>query len=634
MMSPSQELRPSKRIRFTDEPCIVAMQRMLRGKDGIMSLAQGIVHWSPPASALEAARKAAEEADTNSYCADDGLPVFREALKEKLKKENGLEGVEVMVTAGANQAYTNLVCTLLDEEDSAVLFRPFYFNHRMALQMTGGHANVVLAPSTKEYLPDVEWLEKRLSQPINGERIRMRHQVWLVVDNTYEHFTYEEEGHAPHFSISGDHVVNVFSFSKAFGMMGWRIGYLAFPPILGPELMKVQDTIAICPAVASQKAALAALDAGRQWVKEHVRGLKENRRLVVAAVEDTLGKGAVAGGSGAIYLMVKLPDGFENDTRVVEWLSEKHKVCAIPGSACGAPGELRLCYANLPPAKCVEAAERLKAGLAELRKEGPDIIGARSRHQILALAVSVQAVQVTVQIPSNSLKRWQQMCRDEQQDEGGLLSSLISTRKEILDAQPGAPAPPKTLQPITEKVASTPSKRCQRFKLTVDGAQEVLGLARTELDCPDVFMKAVVIFGRVLLSQQRLLQYDILHEAAKLSQKSVDPLIFQDFMNFQEDLAKALEGWALWEYEFKHWRYTKRRAGPPTRLRDLSRFADAHVSAMTVDNWRAASYRDFLSEDYNYNVSHFSGGDPTLRLSKAGFICRCLVEGSLIGRSR
>ena len=47
--------------------------------------------------------------------------------------------------------------------------------------------------------------------------------------------------------------------------------------------------------------------------------------------------------------------------------------CCIPG----APGELRLCYANLPPAKCVEAAERLKAGLAELRKEGPDIIGAR-----------------------------------------------------------------------------------------------------------------------------------------------------------------------------------------------------------------------------------------------------------------
>ncbi|CAK9011310.1 unnamed protein product [Durusdinium trenchii] len=391
----SEAPRPSKRIRLTDEPCIVAMQRMLRGKEGIMSLAQGIVHWAPPPEALEAVRTAADEPDTNSYCADDGLPSLRAALKEKLRKENGLDGVEVMVTAGANQGYTNLVCALLDEEDSAVLFRPFYFNHRMALQMTGGHANVVLAPSTKDYLPDVEWVEQRLSQPPSGERIRMitivnpgnptgmiipkallerfsavcqRHGVWLVVDNTYEHFTYEEEGHAPHACISGDHVVNVFSFSKAFGMMGWRIGYLAFPPELTPELMKVQDTIAICPAVASQKAALAAMESGRPWVKERVRGLSENRRLVVAAVEETLGKGAVAGGSGAIYLMAKLPAGFENDTRVVEWLSDKHRVCAIPGSACGAPGELRLCYANLPPAKCAQA------GLAELVKGGPDLV--------------------------------------------------------------------------------------------------------------------------------------------------------------------------------------------------------------------------------------------------------------------
>lgn len=401
MAASSQEVvQPSKRIRLTDEPCIVAMQRMLRGKEGIMSLAQGIVHWAPPVAASEAAAKAAGEPDTNSYCADDGLPVLREALKEKLRRENGLDGVEVMVTAGANQAYTNLVCTLLDSQDAAVLFSPFYFNHRMALQMTGGHASVVLAPSTKDYLPDVDWLEKRLAESPVGERIRMvtvvnpgnptgmilpkamldrlsalckKHGAWLVMDNTYEHFTYEEDGHPSHSCISGDHVVNVFSFSKAFGMMGWRVGYLAFPPSLLPELMKVQDTIAICPTVVSQKVALAALGAGREWVKERVRGLKENKRLVIQALTETLGPDSVAGGSGAIYLMARLPKGFENDTRVVEWLSEKHRVCAIPGSACGAPGEIRVCYANLAPEKCAEAARRLKAGLSELRENGPTI---------------------------------------------------------------------------------------------------------------------------------------------------------------------------------------------------------------------------------------------------------------------
>eukprot|EP00913_Durusdinium_trenchii_P025303 g23754.t1 len=169
--------------------------------------------------------------------------------------------------------------------------------------------------------------------------------------------------------------------------------------------------------------------------------------------------------------------------------------------------------------------------------------------------------------------------------------------------------------------------------------------AGTELDCPEIFMKAVVIYGRHLLSQKRLHEFDILHEVIraetgyksnKMSGKSFAMKVFEDFMDFQEDLASALEGWALWEYEFKHWRYSKRRAGgdeysqlynthrlpdyqhllcpaiplafrrwsnfptcPPTRLRDLARFTDAHVAGMTVDNWRA-SYRDFLSEEVSF----------------------------------
>merc|ERR1712100_317462 len=105
-----------------------------------------------------------------------------------------------------------------------------------------------------------------------------RHGAFLAVDNTYENFTYEDEGHPPHSCIHGDHIVNIFSFSKAYGMMGWRIGYLAYPPSLHDELMKVQDTIAICPGVANQKAALVALSSGSSWVRERVHGLSANRK--------------------------------------------------------------------------------------------------------------------------------------------------------------------------------------------------------------------------------------------------------------------------------------------------------------------------------------------------------------------
>ena len=73
---------------------------------------------------------------------------------------------EVMVTAGANQAFTNVVLTLPDPGDRIVLFVPYYFNHLMAVQMTGGAADVVHGrcdPQT--WHPDLDWLEQELSQP-------------------------------------------------------------------------------------------------------------------------------------------------------------------------------------------------------------------------------------------------------------------------------------------------------------------------------------------------------------------------------------------------------------------------------------------------------------------------------------
>jgi len=389
-------VRPSKRVRMTDDPCIVTMQNMLRGKEGIMSLAQGIVHWGPPPSVVAAVTKAAEEPDSNLYGADDGIAKLKESLFQKLRLENGIDGVELMVTAGANQAYANVVLALLDAEDGAVLFAPYYFNHMMALQMTGGSANVDVGPIDRNSLPDVQWLESRLAKntaeappvrmvtivnPCNPTGIMLpkehlesisavcaKYKTWLVVDNTYEYFSYEDEGFPSHTCVSGDNVINIFSFSKAYGMMGWRVGYFSYPPKLHGELMKVQDTIAICPAIMSQKAALAALEFGNSWVRERVRSLSENRKIVIGAIEASLGKDSISGGSGAIYLIVKLP--LQDDMRIVEWLNDKHKVCVIPGSACGAPGTVRVCYANLPVDRCREATARLRAGLEELAQKG------------------------------------------------------------------------------------------------------------------------------------------------------------------------------------------------------------------------------------------------------------------------
>eukprot|EP00928_Gymnodinium_smaydae_P065218 TRINITY_DN48393_c0_g1_i1.p1 TRINITY_DN48393_c0_g1~~TRINITY_DN48393_c0_g1_i1.p1 ORF type:complete len:438 (+),score=75.53 TRINITY_DN48393_c0_g1_i1:58-1371(+) len=382
----------SQRVKSTDTPCIVTMQQMLRGKEDVLSLAQGIVHWKPPSQALDALRESIDNTATSMYCADDGLLELRTAIKKKLANENKLTSSEVMVTAGANQCYTNLVLSLLDAGDAAVLFRPYYFNHMMALQMTGSAREVVLAPSLPDLQPDLAALQAELESRAGSGRNKIKmvtlvnpgnptgvmiplttlqaasdlcraHGAWLVVDNTYEHFAYPNEH--PHECIEGEHVINVFSFSKAFGMMGWRVGYIAYHPSLAAELLKVQDTIIICPPVASQRLAIGALEAGRSWVTERVAALAEQKKLVLEALAP-LGEGAIKGGSGAIYLFCKLPEHLSDDFAVVRRLTDEFGVAIIPGSACGMPGHVRVCYANLSLDKTREAAKRLKAGLETL----------------------------------------------------------------------------------------------------------------------------------------------------------------------------------------------------------------------------------------------------------------------------
>ena len=349
------------------------------------------------AGALGAARDAVGLPQTNAYCADDGLPKG-DALKARLAAEKGLVASEVMVTAGANQGYTNLVLSLLDAGDAAVLFRPYYFNHLMALQMTG--SEIVTPASTPDLQPDLAALEAEIAaRAADGRRpIRMltlvnpgnptgvmipqatveaasalcaAHGIWLVMDNTYEHFAYD--GRPPHACVEGDHVINVFSFSKACGMMGWRVGYLAFPPALVGELFKAQDTIVICPTVVSQRAALGALEAGggSAWVAEKVAALAEQKALVLDALAP-LGDAAVGGGSGAIYLFCKLPDAYADDVAVVRWLTEAHGVCLIlargmPGHVPSATPTSRSTARATPPRGCDAAsAARRRHGAAGL----------------------------------------------------------------------------------------------------------------------------------------------------------------------------------------------------------------------------------------------------------------------------
>ena len=139
-------------------------------------------------------------------------------------------------------------------------------------------------------------------------------------------------------------------------------------------LAGTQATLCLAPVCACRawSSALGALGAGRGFVEERIGALAEQKAIVLEALAP-LGPGAVNGGSGAIYLFCRLPAGCEDDVAAVRWLVETHGVCLIPGSACGMPGHVRVCYANLPLERTRDAARRLRAGLEQLAAGAVDL---------------------------------------------------------------------------------------------------------------------------------------------------------------------------------------------------------------------------------------------------------------------
>jgi aromatic aminotransferase len=388
----------SGRIRKTLDPCVVLMKQLVRQyaagwvhKGGIYSLAQGVVYWEPPYQAFSAMRRALDDDDDEKpelhmYGPDEGLLSLRQALQDKISNENGLQNHSIMVTVGANQAYMNCVLTLLEHHHKAVVFAPYYFNHVMALQMALPESSLLVGPTAVNGLPDLQWLKSSLLQdpdiqvvticnPGNPTGITLprefvqeavdlcrKHKCWLVLDTTYEYFCHDSEFDS---CFADAHVIHIFSFSKAYALAGYRCGYLTISNEavdLFDQMLKVQDTIPIAPPRISQIAALGALDAGREWVQAKVETLEKGKAAILQALAPLE---QIMGGSGAMYVMGKLHAGID-DIECANCLVRDFGVAVIPGSYCGYPGWIRVCYANLPPDDCLLAAERLAAGLRHI----------------------------------------------------------------------------------------------------------------------------------------------------------------------------------------------------------------------------------------------------------------------------
>jgi N-succinyldiaminopimelate aminotransferase len=315
------------------------------------------------------------------YCDTQGLLSLREALAAKLRARNALdvEPDAVLVTAGATGALSAALGAILAPGDEVLVLAPFWplsrgiieayrgvpvevpFYDRVdsaaaAVAVLDAHstsrtvAAYVSTPSnpTGRVLPG-DWLEAIAAWA-------RRRELWLLSDEVYEDYVYRGE-HVSLGRFAPERTLSAFSFSKAYGMAGNRVGYLAAPVAAVVEALKIATHTFYAAPTASQLAAQEALEAGADWVTR----ARELYRAAGDASARALGLPPVEGSTFHFFDVAKKLDerglwGFLEDC-------VQDGFALAPGPSCGRDYDtwVRLCYTAAPPDDVAEAVTKLAA---------------------------------------------------------------------------------------------------------------------------------------------------------------------------------------------------------------------------------------------------------------------------------
>jgi aspartate/methionine/tyrosine aminotransferase len=356
---------------------------------GTISLGQGVVHYGPPPEVAEAVVAAVrEDARVHRYGLVRGTDDLLSAIQTKLQADNQttLEQRTVVTTAGSNMGFVNAVLAIADVGDEIILLSPFYFNHEMAIDIAG--CTAVCVPTDANYQMDLERIEAAItprtraivtvspSNPTGAvysqesldavNRMCERHGVYHISDEAYEYFVYGEHSHYSPASRAGSepHTISLYSLSKAYGMAGWRTGYMVIPSHLETSVKKIQDTNLVCPPIVSQLAATAALQAGAAWCRRQIEPFRDVRDLVMERLAGLGDRCRVPRSDGAFYALLQL-DTALSDLVVVERLIREFGIAVMPGNTFGVNEgcAVRLAYGALAKDTVSEGIGRLVRGL-------------------------------------------------------------------------------------------------------------------------------------------------------------------------------------------------------------------------------------------------------------------------------
>jgi aspartate aminotransferase len=371
-------VKPSATLAITAK----ANEMKARGID-VVGFGAGEPDFDTPALIKDAAKLALDQGFTK-YTPTGGIQPLREAIAARIAREHRLTYApsQVLVSCGGKHALFNIFQALLGAGDEVVIFTPYWVSYADMVRVAEGVPVLVETSMDTGFDPSPEQIRAAftprtraviVNSPSNptGAMLSRRtletviecvkgKDILVVSDDIYDHLVYRgkfENVLDLDPSLQGQ-VALVNGASKTFSMTGWRIGWTAGPQPLIAAMQKLQDNSTSNANSIAQKAVLAGLTvAGVEAEVEKMRAEFDVRRQHIVGRLNAIPGLRCFEPSGAFYafpdcsalLARRAPGAAEplgTDLRLAELLLEKHLVAAVPGSAFGAPGYLRLSFAT------------------------------------------------------------------------------------------------------------------------------------------------------------------------------------------------------------------------------------------------------------------------------------------------
>lgn len=377
----------------TEAPPVMEARRWLDGvifppDRPLINVSQAAPTAPPPLALRQAIADAALHNDAaHLYGPVLGLPALRAEIAQQWSASYGgnIQENQVAITQGCNQAFTAILSTLAGAGDEVILPTPWYFNHKMWLDMQGvgtvplatgaglipraADAAALITPRTRAIVlvsPNNPGGAEYPAETLNDFMALARSAgIALIVDETYRDF--DSRTGAPHALFTdpqwADTLIHLYSFSKAYRLTGHRVGAIVASDSRLAQVEKFLDTVAICPSQLGQIAALWGMQNLSTWVAGERDEILSRRTAMISGFKALPDWNLL--GCGAYFAYVEHPYPLPSD-QFAKSLVHKASILTLPGTMfqpAGSPDgkrQIRIAFANIDATGIAEFFKRLQ----------------------------------------------------------------------------------------------------------------------------------------------------------------------------------------------------------------------------------------------------------------------------------